>query len=72
MVLMAVGQDQAPDFLRVGLQISHVRQHDVHAVHVLIREAHAAVHNDNVAAEFIGSHIFSDFSQTAQGNDFQF
>ena len=71
-VLVAVGQDQAPDLLRIGLQIGHVRQHDVHAVHVLIREAHAAVHNDNVAAEFIGGHIFPDFSQTAQGDDLQF
>ena len=71
-VLVAMGQNQATDLLGVGPQIAHIRQHNVHAVHVLIREAHAAVHNNNVAAELIGGHVFADFTQTAQGNDFQF
>ena len=69
---MSVGQDKAPDTVGVCLQVADVRQNNVNAVHILIGKAHTAVDHDNVAAELVGSHIFADLTQTAQGNNFQF
>ena len=72
MVLMAVGQEDAADLLLVFHQIADVGNHHVDAVHVVIREAHAAVHHDEVVSIFEHSHVLADLIQTAQGDNFQF
>ena len=71
-VLMAVGDEHTPQFLLVCHQIGKVGNHQIHAVHVLIREAHAAVHDDHILAIFQNGDVFTDFVQSTQRDNFQF
>ena len=71
-VLVAVGDEQAPQTGLVLHQIRHVRYHAVDAVHIVAGEGHAAVHHDDLAAVLIGGHVLADLVETAQGDDFQF
>ena len=69
---MAVGQDDAPDLLRIFHQIGHVGDHHVHPVHLAVGEAQAAVHHKDVVAVFVYGKILADLVQAAKRNDLQF
>ena len=71
-VLVAVGDEHTPELLLVGHQVGKVRDHQVHAVHVLLGEAHAAVHRDHVLAVLQDGDVLADLIQSAQRNNFQF
>ena len=71
-VLVAVGDENAPDLVLVLDQVGDVRDNHVDAVHVVVGEAHAHVHYNDVAAVFVDRQVFSDLVQAAQRNDFQF
>ena len=71
-VLVAVGDEQAPDPGFVLDEIAHIGDHAVDAVHIIAGEGHAAVHHDDLAAVFIGGHVLADLVETAKGDDFQF
>ena len=72
MVLVAVREDQPAYLLGIGLKVGDIRQDDVDTVHILIREAHAGINDDYIAAAFIGCHILAYFAQTAERDNFQF
>ena len=72
MILVAVREDQPAYLLGVGFKVGDIRQDDIDTVHILIREAHACVNNDYIAAAFIGRHILAYFAQTAERDYFQF
>ncbi len=57
MVLVSVGEKDAPDLVLVFDEVGEVGDHHVHTVHVVVREAHACVHHDDVAAVLIGGHV---------------
>ena len=69
-VFMPVGDEHAPELFLVGHQIRKVGDHQVYAVHILFREAYAAVHHDHVSAVFQNGNVLTDFIQSTQGNDF--
>ena len=71
-VLVAVGDEDAPDLALVLDEVAHIGDDHVDAVHVVVREAHAAVHHDDVVAVLIDGHVLADLVQAAQRNDFQF
>ena len=71
-VLMSVGDEDAPDLALVLDEIAHIGNDHVDAVHIVIREPHAAVHNDDVVAILIDRQVLTDLVQTAQRDDFQF
>ena len=71
-VLVAVGDKEAPQLLLVFHQIGKVRDHQVHTVHVLLGEAHAAVYHDHILTIFQDGDVFADLIQTAQRDNFQF
>ena len=71
-VLVAVGQENAADLVLVLDEVRHIGDHQIHAVHVALGKAHAAVHNDDVAAIFQHGHILADLIETAQAHNFQF
>ena len=71
-ILVAVGDEQAPQPGLVFHQIRHIGDDAVDAVHVVAGEGHAAVHHDDLAAVLIGGHVLADLIQTAQRDDFQF
>ena len=71
-VLVAVGDEHTPQLLLIGHQIGKIRDDQVHAVHILLREAHAAVHHDHVLAVLQDGDVLTDLIQTAQRDNFQF
>ena len=71
-VFVAVGEENTPDFFPVLHQVADVRDDHVDAIHIVVREAHAAVHYDQVVAVLEHGHVFPDLVQTAQGDNLQF
>ena len=71
-VLVAVGQENAPDLVLVLDQIGDVRDDHVDAVHVVIGKAHAHVHHNDVLAVLVDGEVFADLIEAAQGYNFQF
>ena len=71
-VLVAVGDEDAPDLVLVLDEVAHVGDDHVDAVHVVVGKAHAAVHHDDVAAVLVDGEVLADLVQAAKGNDFQF
>ena len=71
-VLVAVGDEEAPQLFLVFHQVGEVGDHQIHAVHVLLREAHAAVYHDHVLAVLQDGDVLADLIQTAQRDNFQF
>ena len=71
-VLVAVGDEEAAELLLIFCKIGDVRNDKVHAVHVVLGEAEAAVDDDHVLAVFQHGHVLADLIQTAERNDLQF
>ena len=65
MILVTVCDDDAPEFFPVTPDISEIRYHAVDARHVLFRETHAAVDDDDVVVVFKGGHVLADLADTA-------
>ena len=60
MVFVTVGDNQAPDPIHVLFKPGEVGDHDVHAQHIRIREAHAAVYDENIVAALISGDVLTD------------
>ena len=71
-VLVTMGEEDAPDAVLILDEIAHVGDDHVDAVHVVVREPHAHVHHDDVVSVLVDREVLADLIQTAQGNDFQF
>ena len=71
MVLMTVGDDKTLDFIPVFKNIGEIRNNYIYARCFLIRERHSAVHKKHIPVIFVKSYIFSDFSESAERNDFK-
>ena len=65
-ILMPVGEDDAPDLVCVLGQIGHIRDDHVHPVHIAIREPQAAVHHQDIVSVFVHSQILADLVQAAK------
>lgn len=68
-ILVAVGDQQALDLILILQHKAEIRDHQVHAEHIAVREYQAAVHNDHITAALVNGHIFAHFAQAAQGVD---
>ena len=71
MVLVTVREHYSLQFVRVFPQVSKVRQNEVDARHLLIRERHPGVHQDDSARLAHGGHVLADLPQSAKGHDLQ-
>ena len=69
-VLVAVGDEDAPDLGLVFDQVAHVGDDHVDTVHIVVRETHAAVHDNDIVAELVYGHVLADLIQTAKRNNF--
>ena len=69
-VLVAVGDEDAPDLGLVFDQVAHVGDDHVDAVHIVVGETHAAVHDNDIVAELVYGHVLADLIQTAKRNNF--
>ena len=70
MILMAMGQEKSTELLLVLDQVGHIRHHQIHAIHIILREAQSAVYYDHVTAVLQHGDIFSDLIESAKGYDF--
>ena len=71
MVLVAVGDQDCPDFVPVLLEIGYIWYDQVYPQHVLLREEHSGIDNDNIVIALQGHHVLPNLTETAQGDDFQ-
>ena len=71
-VLVAMGDEDAPNLVLVLDEVADVGDDHVDAVHIVIGEAHAAVHHHDVVAVLKDGHVLADLVETAQRDDFQF
>ena len=71
-ILVAVGEEDAPNLGLILNQVAVVGNDHVDAVHIVVGKAHAAVHHDNVVPVFVDGHVLADLVESAQRNDFQF
>lgn len=62
MVFMTMGDDDGPYFVPVFNQVTHVRDDEVDAEHVVIREGQAGVDDDNIIPVLDDRHILADFT----------
>ena len=65
MVLVAMGEEDAPDAVLVLDEIAHVGDDHVDAVHIVVGESHAHVHHDDVVAVLIDREVFADLIEAA-------
>ena len=65
MVLVAVSDDDALKLLVISSDVCKIRNNAVDARHVLFREAHAAVDDDDVVVVFEGGHVLADLANAA-------
>ena len=71
-VFVAVGDEHAPQLFLVGHKIGKIGDDQIDAVHVFLREAHAAVDHDHIFSVFQDGTVLADLVKAAQRNNFQF
>ena len=72
MILMSVGDDKSLHLGYIVFQISDVRNHQINAQHVILRERESAVHNDDTVLILERRNVHTDLFQSAQRYDTQF
>ena len=72
MVFVTVGYRDGADLVLVLDQIGEIRNDHVHAVHVVLGEAEAAVDDEDVASVFVYGYVLADLVETAKRDYFQF
>ena len=66
MILVAVRDHEALHFAVILFQIRDIRQHDVDAEHVVLREGHAAVDDDDAVAVLDRGNIHTDLFEPSE------
>ena len=69
-VLVAVGDNYAAYAVLVLLEVGDVRDDDVDAVELLVREAEAAVHDDDVLPVLVHGEVLANLTEPAERDDF--
>ena len=69
MVLVAVREHDAAEGVAPLAQIGEVRDGEIHAGHLVVREEQAAVHRQDVGAALDQHHVEPDLAQAAQRNE---
>ena len=71
MILVPVCDDECAKAFGILLKVTHIGNDHVDSGHFFVGKRKPAVDNDNVLVVFKYSHVFSDFAQSAERNDFQ-
>ena len=69
MIFMTVGDKQAFDTVFVFQHIGEIRNDQINAEHLGIREHQTAVHKDHIPLTFVQGNVFADLAKTAQRTD---
>ena len=70
MVLVAVGDDEAFDFVDVFFQICYIWDDQVDTEHVVFRECKSAVYDDDTVFILENGDVHTDLFQTAKRYNF--
>ena len=68
-ILVSVGDKEATELLLVLGKVGHIGDHQIHAVHIVLGKAQAAVDDDHILAILQDGEILSDLVETAQRDD---
>ena len=71
-VLVTVGDEDAPDLVLVLDEVAHVGDDHVDPIHVVVGEAHTAVHDHDIPPVFIDGDVLADLIEAAKRDDLQF
>ena len=71
MILVPVGEHDAPDAALVFFEIGDVGNDEVDARHIVGGEGKPRVHHDDVLAVFESGHVLADLSHAAEETDLQ-
>ena len=71
MILMPVGDEDGADLVPARAQIADVGQDEVDAELLFLREADAAIDDDDVVFVFEQEHVLADLGETAEEDQFQ-
>ena len=71
-VLVAMGDKNGPDAVPVLDEVGEVGDDHVYAVHVVVREAHAHVHHNDVVSVLVDGEVLADLVEAAKRDNFQF
>ncbi len=69
MILVSVGDQERADLGRVLPQVGDVRNDEVDAEHLLVREHEPAVDDDDVVAVLEDVHVLADLPHASEGDD---
>ena len=68
-ILVTVGNDDATELILIALHVGEVRDDDIHAGHLRIRECQSAVEDEHIIGTLKNGHILADLTQSAKRND---
>ena len=66
MVFVTVSDNDAADFVSILLNVSKIRENNVNARHIAVRESKTAVHDEHIVCTLEKGHILADFVKTAE------
>ena len=64
MILMAVGDEKAAQLFQIADEVGNVGNHQIYAVHIVLRKSQTAVHNNHIFAILQNGHVLSNFVQS--------
>ena len=72
MILVTVCQKDSLQFIVIFYQIADIWNNDINPEHFIFRKTQTTVNHNHFIFVFNCSHIFSDFLQSTQWNNFNF
>ena len=69
MVFVAVGKEDALDFVQLIHQIVVIGDNIINAEHVVFGEHNTRINDEDMVLIFDGGHVLADFATPAKGND---
>ena len=71
MVLVPMGDKNAPNMLCCALGVGKIRDDQIDTQEIFIGKSQTAIHNNAVLVAFVKGHVFADLAQSPQRNDAQ-
>ena len=65
---MTMGNDNSPHFIFVFNQVTHIRNDQVDAEHVIVRKCQTGIDDNDIIAVLDNGHVLTDFAQASQRN----
>ncbi len=69
MVFVTVGDDDTFHLVGTLLYILKIGDDVINADHVVVREHHASVHDQDLLIVFVHGHVFAHLAQTSEGDN---